>query len=114
LDGVMMGRAAYQNPSILLGVDHELFGASVRAFDPTAIMSRIAPYIERELARGERLSSITRHMLGLVQGVPGARGFRRHLTEGAIRPGAGLEVVFEALDFLRVGRLDAVPLAASA
>ena len=114
LDGVMMGRAAYQNPSILLGVDAELFGAPAQNVQPAAIIALMAPYIERELARGERLSSITRHMLGLVQGVPGARGFRRHLTEAAIRPGAGVEVVFEALRFLRMERLELAPQAANA
>lgn len=114
LDGVMMGRAAYQNPSILLGVDHELFGAPPRNLDTAAIMARMAPYIERELARGERLSSITRHMLGLVQGVPGARGFRRHLTEAAIRPGAGLEVISEALQFLHARAPEAEAVRVSA
>ncbi len=114
VDGVMMGRATYQNPSLLLGVDEALFGAPGRHADPAAIMARMAPYIERELSRGERLSSITRHMLGLVQGVPGARGFRRHLTEGAIRPGAGLEVVFDALRFLRPDGAESAPRAADA
>jgi tRNA-dihydrouridine synthase A len=113
-DGVMVGRAAYQNPSILLGVDADLFGAPARSVHPAAIIERMAPYIERELARGEKLSSITRHMLGLVQGVPGARGFRRHLTEGAIRRGAGLEIVFEASRFLQLESVDAVPQAAHA
>jgi tRNA-dihydrouridine synthase A len=114
VDGVMLGRAAYQNPSILLGVDAALFGAPARSAHPAATLARMAPYIERELARGKRLSSITRHMLGLVQGVPGARGFRRHLTEGAIRPGAGLDVVFEALRFLQLECVEAVPQGADA
>jgi tRNA-dihydrouridine synthase A len=112
LDGVMLGRAAYQNPSMLLSVDEELFGAPPRGTHPAAIVTRMAPYIERELVRGEKLSSITRHMLGLVQGVPGARGFRRHLTEGAIRRGAGLDVVFEALRFLQSEHVKAAPQAA--
>ncbi|MBC7945313.1 MAG: tRNA dihydrouridine(20/20a) synthase DusA [Burkholderiales bacterium] len=106
VDGVMLGRAAYQNPSILLGADAALFGAPAQSAHPAATLARMAPYIERELACGERLSSITRHMLGLVQGVAGARGFRRHLTEGAIRPGAGLEIVFEALRFLELARAE--------
>jgi tRNA-dihydrouridine synthase A len=72
----------------------------------------MVPYIERELARGEKLSSITRHMLGLVQGLPGARLFRRHLTEQAIRPGAGVEVIFEALRHLRLEAVEAMPQAA--
>jgi tRNA-dihydrouridine synthase A len=114
LDGVMLGRAAYQNPSLLLGVDEALFATPAPSPDTAAIMMRMAPYIERELTRGEKLSSITRHMLGLVQGVPGARGFRRHLTEGAIRRGAGLEVVFEALRFLDRDSVERLPQAASA
>ena len=114
VDGVMLGRAAYQNPSILLGVDQALFGEPARSTHPAAILSRMAPYIERELARGGRLSSITRHMVGLVQGVPGARSFRRHLTESAIRPGAGLEILFEALRFLRLESIEAVPQPATA
>lgn len=109
LNGVMLGRAAYQNPSMLLSVDEELFGAPPRGTHPAAIVMRMAPYIERELERGEKLSSITRHMLGLVQGVPGARGFRRHLTEGAIRRGAGLDVVFEALRFLQSEHVKVAP-----
>jgi tRNA-dihydrouridine synthase A len=114
LDGVMLGRAAYQNPSLLLDVDEALFGAPVRNTDPAAIVARMAPYIERELGRGEKLSSITRHMVGLVQGVPGARGFRRHLTEGAIRRGAGLEILFEALHFLQLESVEITPQAANA
>jgi tRNA-dihydrouridine synthase A len=110
----MLGRAAYQNPSILLGVDAELFGAAAPGAHPAAIIMRMAPYIERELSRGERLSSITRHMLGLIQGVPGARGFRRHLTEGAIQRGAGLEVVVEALRFLRLEGVAPAPEVADA
>jgi tRNA-dihydrouridine synthase A len=71
------------------------------------------PYVEAELAKGERLSAITRHMVGLVQSVPGARAFRRHLTEAATRPGAGPEVLMEALTFLQpVESMTTRPLAA--
>jgi tRNA-dihydrouridine synthase A len=70
------------------------------------------PYIERQLAGGERLSAITRHMLGLVHGIAGARAFRRQLTEGAIRPGAGAEVVFGAMRQLRLDGLETIPSAA--
>ncbi|MEJ2125608.1 MAG: tRNA dihydrouridine(20/20a) synthase DusA [Alphaproteobacteria bacterium] len=99
VDGVMLGRAAYQNPMLLAGVDAEIFDeAGAPPFlQPVAIIMRMLPYIEAQLAKGERLSAITRHMLGLVHGLPGARKFRRILTEGAIRPGAGVEVVEEAL-----------------
>jgi tRNA-dihydrouridine synthase A len=112
LDGVMLGRAAYQSPALLLSVDERFFGAAARPLHPAAPIMRMVPYIERELARGEKLSSITRHLLGLVQGLPGARLFRRHLTEQAIRPGAGVEVIFEALRHLRLEAVEAMPQAA--
>jgi tRNA-dihydrouridine synthase A len=112
LDGVMLGRAAYQSPALLLSVDERFFGAAPRPLHPAAPIMRMVPYIERELARGEKLSSITRHLLGLVQGLPGARLFRRHLTEQAIRPGAGVEVIFEALRHLRLEAVEAMPQAA--
>jgi tRNA-dihydrouridine synthase A len=107
LDGVMLGRAAYQSPALLLSVDERFFGGAPQAAHPAAPIMRMIPYIEQELARGEKLSSITRHMLGLVQGLPGARSFRRHLTERAVRPSAGVEVIFEALRHLQ---LDAAPI----
>jgi tRNA-dihydrouridine synthase A len=101
VDGVMLGRSAYQNPALLGEVDRHLFGDAGDVADPAVIVTRMMPYVEAELAKGERLSAITRHMVGLVQGVPGARAFRRHLTEAAIRPGAGAEVLTEALAMLR-------------
>ncbi|MBB3061913.1 tRNA dihydrouridine(20/20a) synthase DusA [Microbulbifer rhizosphaerae] len=96
LDGVMLGRAAYQHPALLARVDSELFG---EAPGPTAaeVVERMLPYIERELGRGARLNHISRHMLGLFQGLPGARRFRRHLSEHAHKSGAGPEVVEQAL-----------------
>ncbi len=104
VDGVMLGRAAYQSPALLADVDARLFGEAPRTLDPAKVLAEMRPYIEAALARGERLSAITRHMVGLVQGVPGARGFRRHLTEAAIRPGAGVEVLEEALAHLRAAQ----------
>jgi len=65
--------------------------------DRLTVVRRMLPYIERELARGTRLPAITKHLLNLVQGLPGARAFRRHLSENAVREGAGPEVVEEAL-----------------
>jgi tRNA-dihydrouridine synthase A len=106
VDGVMLGRAAYQAPALLADVDRRFFGDGPNAADPADIVLRMIPYAEAEMAKGERLSAITRHMLGLIQGVPGARAFRRHLTEAAIRPGAGTEVFTEALDMLRPGLAD--------
>ncbi len=98
LDGVMIGRAAYHRPLAVLGpADGAIFGAEGKAPDPAAIVARMRPYIIRELARGERLARITRHMLGLFAGRPGARVWRRILSEEAHRPGAGLEVVDRAL-----------------
>lgn len=97
-DGVMLGRAAYQNPSILGGVDGTLYDQSAAFVDPFEGVERHKPYIEEALANGVRLSSMTRHMLGLFNGRPGARLWRRVLSEKAPKPGAGLEVLDEALD----------------
>ncbi|MDP5209236.1 tRNA dihydrouridine(20/20a) synthase DusA [Microbulbifer sp. 2205BS26-8] len=96
VDGVMLGRAAYQNPTLLARVDKQLFGEKAGP-NATQVVEQILPYIERELGRGQRLNYITRHMLGLFQGLPGAKRFRRHLSENAHRKGAGTEVVSEAL-----------------
>jgi tRNA-dihydrouridine synthase A len=96
-DGVMIGRAAYHNPALLGAADRLIFGEDrpdTRAKDAVIAM---LPYIERELAGGVRLNQITRHMLGAFQGQPGARAWRRHLSEQAHRPGAGPEVVLAAL-----------------
>jgi tRNA-dihydrouridine synthase A len=97
VDGVMMGRAAYQEPWRLMEVDRLLFDAPDPFDDPKEVAAALIPYIERELARGTRLSAITRHMLGLFRGVPGARAFRRHLASEAVKPGAGAAVLVEAL-----------------
>jgi tRNA-dihydrouridine synthase A len=97
LDGVMMGRAAYKEPWRLLAVDSVLFGAAPRHSAPRAAAEALIPYIERELARGARLHAITRHLLGLFHGVPGARAFRRHLATEAVRPGAGVATFRDAL-----------------
>ena len=97
LDGVMMGREAYQNPSILSRVDSQLFGAVDPHESPADVVAAMLPYIENELSRGTFLGHITRHMLGLFQGMPGARQWRRHLSENAHKPGAGIAVVEQAL-----------------
>ncbi|PHQ98295.1 MAG: tRNA dihydrouridine(20/20a) synthase DusA [Marinosulfonomonas sp.] len=97
LDGVMIGRAAYHTPDrILLGVDAEIFGSSDRK-TTRQVVDEMRPYIEHHLAEGGRLNQITRHMLGLFHGCPGARGWRRTLSEGAHVDGAGLEVLDAAL-----------------
>jgi tRNA-dihydrouridine synthase A len=97
LDGVMMGRAAYQEPWRLLGVDPLVFGEAAPFASPKQSALALMAYIERELARGTRLHSITRHLHGLFHAVPGARAFRRHLATAAVKPGAGVAVLAEAL-----------------
>ena len=93
VDGVMIGRAAYQNPYLLAEADRRFFGADEPPPDRHEVVERLIPYVEAELAAGTRLAAITRHILGLFQGCPGARAWRRHLAENAHRPGAGVEVI---------------------
>src|SRR5262249_30537276 len=97
LDGVMMGRAAYQDPWRLLAVDPVLVGEAAPFASPKAAAEALIPYIEGELARGTRLNAVTRHVLGLFRGVPGARSFRRHLATEASKPAAGAAAFREAL-----------------
>ncbi|MGH6683995.1 MAG: tRNA dihydrouridine(20/20a) synthase DusA [Pseudolabrys sp.] len=97
VDGVMMGRAAYQEPWRLLEVDPLLFGEPTTFTSPKAAVLALMPYIERELAGGARLHAITRHVLGLFRAVPGARAFRRHLATEAVKPGASVSVMADAL-----------------
>jgi tRNA-dihydrouridine synthase A len=97
VDGVMIGRAAYHNLSMLQQVDPVLFGVAAPHESSRAAVEAFLPYIERKLGQGVRLADITRHMLGLFAGRPGARAFRRHLATFAVRRGAGVEVVEEAL-----------------
>jgi len=97
VDGVMLGRAAYHDPCLLAGVDRRFFNATHAAPERAEIVRQMLPYIDRELQAGTPLKHITRHMLGLFQGVPGARHWRRHLSTHACRAGAGCEVVLAAL-----------------
>jgi tRNA-dihydrouridine synthase A len=97
VDGVMMGRAAYQEPWRLLQVDPMLFGDAAPFASAKSAGLALLPYIERELARGTRLHAITRHLHGLFHAVPGARAFRRHLATEAVKPGACAKVLEEAL-----------------
>ena len=97
VDGVMMGRAAYREPWRLLDVDRELFAQERPAASVRAVADALIPYIERETAAGVRLQAIARHVLGLFHAVPGARAFRRHLAEEAVKPGAGAETFRAAL-----------------
>ncbi|WP_413661879.1 tRNA dihydrouridine(20/20a) synthase DusA [Methylocystis iwaonis] len=101
MDGVMIGRAAYHDPGLLLRVDPELFQEDAPYPDMFAAVDAYIPYIERELGKGEKLSNMTRHMLGLFTGLPGARAFRRRLALEAVQPGAGVEVLAGAVSEVR-------------
>jgi tRNA-dihydrouridine synthase A len=105
VDGVMMGRAAYQTPALLSEVDAKLFGGEPANVE-TAVRNYCA-YVARERARGVPLNTMTRHMLGLFNGRPGARAFRRHLSENATRPGAGVAVLHDALSLVSGQSADA-------
>jgi tRNA-dihydrouridine synthase A len=97
VDGVMIGRAAYQEPWRLLAVDSLLFGEQAPFANAKDAGLALIPYIERELTRGARLHAITRHVLGLFRAVPGARAFRRHLATEAVKSGASASVMADAL-----------------
>jgi tRNA-dihydrouridine synthase A len=110
VEGVMMGRAAYQEPWRLLAVDPVLFGEAAPVRSPRAAAEALMPYIERELAHGTRLYGIVRHLLGLFHAVPGARAFRRHLATEGVKPGAGAAVFADGLTLVA----DAAPQTAAA
>jgi tRNA-dihydrouridine synthase A len=97
LDGVMIGREAYHNPWILAEADRLIFGDDRPPRTRHEVLDAFLPYVEREIGAGQHLSAISRHILGLFQGQPGARAWRRHLSEQAHRPGAGIEVLTTAL-----------------
>jgi tRNA-dihydrouridine synthase A len=97
IDGIMLGREAYQNPYGLIGFERALFDQAGPGLSREEIARRFMHYAERQLAEGVPLRALTRHMLGLFNGLPGARRWRRHLSETAHRPGAGVEVIEEAL-----------------
>jgi tRNA-dihydrouridine synthase A len=103
VDGVMLGRAAYQTPAILTQVDARFFGGQTRAVEDS--VGEYLEYISSQLREGVPLSSMTRHMLGLFNGRPGARQFRRYLSENATRTGAGMTVLRTALDFVMLPQL---------
>ena len=103
VDGVMIGRQAYHHPYFLAELEHHM-NPTVPLPDRRNVVERMLPYIKRELEQGERLGRITRHMVGLFAGIPGARAWRRYISENAYGDGAGTEVLLEALD--------AVPVAA--
>jgi tRNA-dihydrouridine synthase A len=95
LDGVMLGRAAYHDPYLLAQIEHALHGEPLPTRE--SVLQHLRPYVEAELARGTALKHISRHLLGLYQGEPGARAFRRTLSEGAHLPGAGWALLEQAM-----------------
>jgi tRNA-dihydrouridine synthase A len=103
VDGVMIGREAYQNPWMLAEVDEQLFGMDNPSKSRDDVIAGLLPYVEQQLARGSHLNHITRHILGLYQGVPGARKFRRHLSENAYKKEAGLKVLTDAYSLVQSG-----------
>ena len=96
VDGVMLGREAYQNPWMLAQVDEALFGMDSPLKSRDDVIAELLPFAEQHLAQGGQLNHITRHILGLYQGIPGARKFRRHLSENAYKKEAGISILAEA------------------
>jgi tRNA-dihydrouridine synthase A len=96
VDGVMLGREAYQNPWMLAQVDEALFGMDSPLKSRDDVIAELLPFAEQHLAQGGQLNHITRHILGLYQGIPGARKFRRHLSENAYKKEAGIRILAEA------------------
>jgi tRNA-dihydrouridine synthase A len=113
VDGVMMGRAAYQEPWRLLGVDPLLFGTPAPFASPKAAAEAFVPYIERATMRGVRFYAIARHILGLFHAVPGARAFRRHIATEGVKPGADANVLHQALALVPDTRLASPQTAAA-
>ena len=103
VDGVAIGRSAYQNPYLLADVDRQLFGEKAPPPSRRAVLEALIPYAEAHLGRGGRLNNIVRHILGLYHGQPHARAFRRHLAQNAPRPGAGIEVLTESIALSEAG-----------
>jgi tRNA-dihydrouridine synthase A len=107
VDGVMLGRAAYHNPYLLAEVDQRFYGDYKILPSRDQVLLDFIPYIEEQLAAGVALNHMTRHILGLFQGVPGAKLFRRHISQQAHKKGAGIEVIQQALALMLEARRDA-------
>lgn len=101
VDGVMVGREAYQNPMLLTQIDQQIFGDDTPIIDPIVAIQTLYPYIETQLSQGGQLNHIMRHTLGIFNGRKGAKQWRRYLSENAHKPGAGIEVVEHALTFIQ-------------
>jgi len=102
---VMMGREAYHNPYILSQVDTRLFNNETSPPSREVVLEQFSDFVEQELSRGIRLGQMTRHILGLYQGVPGAKRFRRYISEHAHQPRAGTDVLLQALKALNEVRV---------
>lgn len=102
VDGVMVGREAYQNPMLLSEIDQQIFAKDHAITNPISAIEQLFPYIELELAKGTQLNHIMRHTLGIFNGKKGAKQWRRYLSENAHKKGAGLEVVEKALSFIQL------------
>lgn len=98
VDGVMLGREAYQNPWILADVDSMIYSSKEHSFSRHDVIRNMFPYIEQQLSDGQKLSYITRHILGLFHGQPGGKRFRRYLSENAHKPEASLQTLESALE----------------
>ncbi len=102
VDGVMMGREAYQNPFLLSGVDQLIYGDNHPTLSRTEIVDEMIAYVDRLIANGGQLKWVSRHILGLFQGMPGARSWRRHLSQHAYKRDATSIVIKDALEFLNL------------
>lgn len=99
VDGVMVGREAYQNPYILAGVDNLFYGDIKEALSRQEVVRLLIPYIQEQLALGLRVNTVSRHILGLFHGEQGAKGWRRHISENVCKPGADESVILRALEY---------------
>ena len=113
VDGIMIGRAAYQDPALLLSIDPLFFGVAPAYESRLAVAEAFIPYVEAQRSAGVPLAAMTRHILGLFNGLKGARAFRRHLATEAVKPGAGVEVLCAALSFVQDAEQDALREAAA-
>lgn len=109
VDGVMVGRAAYQTPFLLAGVDRAIYGGTEEKRERAEVLEALLPYAAAHLKRGGRLNNVTRHILGLYHGMPGARAFRRHLSEQASGEAAGIEVLEGAMMIMAQSRSRVTP-----
>jgi len=102
VDGAMLGRVAYQTPYVLADADRRFYGAVDAPLSRYEVLEAYLPYVERELEKGVHLHAMTRHILGLFQGMPGARAFRRYISENAPRAGANADVIRNAMALVTV------------